>query len=179
VESAASARRVSHADEDRRVSSPPVVSTLPGGAVAADTGVDCTAEASSSLGRRRTVLRVLGREHGRGREVHDCGFIRLAASSRERPALPLGRLRAAGDLFELDGSDLALTEEETAALLERTTGRTLDADVGIRSTRTGSAGGAAPRTDTLVFELLAEEVYVRQPAGVRAFLDDTCVLETL
>ena len=41
----------------------------------------------------------------------------LAVSSRSDPQLPLGRLRASGELLELRASDLSLTLEETARLL--------------------------------------------------------------
>jgi LuxR family transcriptional regulator, maltose regulon positive regulatory protein len=129
--------------------------------------------------------------------------VRLVASSRERPALPLGRLRAAGGLFELDGADLALTEQETAALLERATGQVFDAGISAAVHDHTEGWPAAvrlvasvldevpdprgqqqlvarlARADTLVFELVAEELYARQPTDVRAFLDATCVLATL
>jgi LuxR family transcriptional regulator, maltose regulon positive regulatory protein len=129
--------------------------------------------------------------------------VRLVASSRERPSLPLGRLRAAGQLFELDGSDLALSEKETAELLRRATGHALDAETAaavheytegwpaaVRLVASVLRDLSGPReqdqllerldnAETLVFELLAEEVYGRQPLDVRAFLDATCVLETL
>jgi LuxR family transcriptional regulator, maltose regulon positive regulatory protein len=43
----------------------------------------------------------------------------LALASRGRPGLPLGRLRAQGELVELGAADLAMTPREAAVLLRR------------------------------------------------------------
>src|SRR4029077_3226866 len=43
--------------------------------------------------------------------------LRLVVSTRRDPALPLGRLRVAGDLVEIRAAHLAFTREETAMLL--------------------------------------------------------------
>ena len=46
----------------------------------------------------------------------------LVLSSRAEPPFPIGRLRGRGQVLEVDGALLALTEAETAALLERALG---------------------------------------------------------
>ncbi|MDQ2698746.1 MAG: AAA family ATPase, partial [Actinomycetota bacterium] len=48
--------------------------------------------------------------------------VRLVIASRSDPRLPLGRLRARGDLVELRAADLRFTAEESAAYLNGTMG---------------------------------------------------------
>ena len=48
------------------------------------------------------------------------GDVTLVLSSRADPPIPLGTLRARGDLFELRALDLSFTEEEEATLLNKT-----------------------------------------------------------
>jgi LuxR family maltose regulon positive regulatory protein len=52
---------------------------------------------------------------------------RLVVASRSEPALPIGRLRAQGDLVEVRARDLAMTRSEAARLL-RGAGLTLEPD---------------------------------------------------
>jgi LuxR family maltose regulon positive regulatory protein len=52
---------------------------------------------------------------------------RLVVASRSEPALPIGRLRAQGDLVEVRARDLAMTRGEAARLLQGA-GLTLEPD---------------------------------------------------
>jgi LuxR family maltose regulon positive regulatory protein len=57
-------------------------------------------------------------------------MIQLAVSSRTDPRLPIGRLRASGNLMELRAHDLAFSAKETAELLHRRFAVDLDAGDG-------------------------------------------------
>ena len=54
--------------------------------------------------------------------AHPVGAAHLVVSTRVDPAIPLGRLRASGELVEIRGSDLAFTAEETEELLNTAMG---------------------------------------------------------
>jgi ATP/maltotriose-dependent transcriptional regulator MalT len=59
---------------------------------------------------------------------HPVSGVCLALSTRADPAIPLGRLRASGELVEIRGSDLAFTAEETEELLNGRKELALSAD---------------------------------------------------
>ena len=54
--------------------------------------------------------------------------VHLVLSSRTDPPLPLGRLRARGEMIEIRTDQLAFSEEEAAYLLNETMGLDLDPD---------------------------------------------------
>jgi len=118
-------------------------------------------------------------------------FCHLALAGRREPALALGRLRAAGEVVEigeealsfslaesralLSGARIALSADEVAELHRQTEGWPAGL---LLAAQAGLDGGLRrPRGQGALFDYLAEEVFVRQPADVRAFLLSTCVLE--
>ncbi|MEV6212050.1 LuxR C-terminal-related transcriptional regulator [Kitasatospora sp. NPDC051914] len=72
---------------------------------------------------------------------HAAGGLRLVLISRDEPLLPLHRYRAAGDIAELRGTDLAFTVDETGVLLSRH-GLSLSAP-GVRALARRTEGWAA------------------------------------
>jgi LuxR family transcriptional regulator, maltose regulon positive regulatory protein len=123
--------------------------------------------------------------------------LRLAASSRMDPLLPLHRYRVAGQLAEIRAGDLAFSSAEAGLLLARH-GIALSADsleCLMRRTEGWAAGlrlaalsmGAHPDPDLFVKELAAEdsaltgylvdEVLAAQPAEVREVLLYTSILD--
>lgn len=132
--------------------------------------------------------------------VHAPPALRLLVTSREDPQLPLGRLRARGQLTEVRGADLRFSAAEAAALLADLTGLTLsDRQVDDLVTRTeGWAVGlqlaslalretadidgliASLRgTHRLVFDYLTEEVLLGQSGELQQFLLQTSILDRL
>ena len=126
--------------------------------------------------------------------------LRLVIATRSDPPLPLARLRAAGALAELRGSDLRFTPEESAALLRDVwgldvsprTAAALDARtegwaVGLQLAALSLQGRPDPDafvdaftgTHRFVLDYLGEEVLGRQPERVRTFLLRTSILERL
>ena len=125
----------------------------------------------------------------------------LAVATREDPPLPVGRLRARGQLTELRADDLRFTPGETAAFLNERVGLALAPDdVRALAARTeGWAAGlqlaatALAQGDTdahafvetfsgshrYVLEYLLEEVYSRQSETVQRFLLETSILDRL
>src|SRR5208282_2834882 len=59
--------------------------------------------------------------------AHPVSEAHLVLSTRADPPIPLGRLRASGELVEIRGRDLAFTPEETEELLNGTAGLGLSA----------------------------------------------------
>ena len=123
--------------------------------------------------------------------------LRLAASSRMDPLLPLHRYRLAGELTEIRASDLAFSSSEAGLLLAQH-GQTLTADLLqslTRRTEGWAAGlrlaaislGAHPDPGQFVKELIAEdraltgylvdEVLNVQPPEVRDVLLSTSILD--
>ncbi len=125
--------------------------------------------------------------------------VALVLGSRSEPALPLARLRAQGDLGELDARHLRFDEPAVVALAERRWGSTPSAEavrdalqrtrgwaVGVNlmlasSDGTGAVGrglqrGATPRA---LFDFLAQEVLDELPADLRDFAVDSAVLRDL
>ncbi|MFP4303074.1 MAG: LuxR C-terminal-related transcriptional regulator [Spirochaetaceae bacterium] len=126
--------------------------------------------------------------------------LHLAMLTREDPPLSLARLRAQGRLVEIRMEDLSFTWEETAELLRRTTGLTMDEkhlamlqektegwaaalQLAIVSlARRGEAEAHAfvesfSGNDRHVIDYLMDEVLRSQPPEVIDFLDETSQLE--
>jgi len=127
----------------------------------------------------------------------------LIIASRAEPSLPIARLRARGQLTELNADDLRFTPEEAATFLGQMTGLELTAeDVARLESRTegwiagmqmaslalqGSASRGSSSAfitafagdDRYVMDYLVEEVLRRQPETVQAFLLQTSILERL
>jgi LuxR family maltose regulon positive regulatory protein len=124
----------------------------------------------------------------------------LAIATREDPPLPLPRLRASGQMIEMRAADLSfnveeaatflgvgmglrLTEQQVAALVDRTEGWVAGlqlAGLALRD-RPDPAAFVAAFTGghRLVVDYLMAEVLERQPAPVRQFLLVTSVLDRL
>jgi LuxR family maltose regulon positive regulatory protein len=123
--------------------------------------------------------------------------VQLVLVTRADPPLPLGRLRAAGEMAEVRASELRFTPAQAAALvrtvaavdlsepdvadlLERTEGWPAGVYLAALSLRGLSSPGAFIRQFTgdnrFVVDFLAEEVLSRQPAQIRQFLVRTAVL---
>jgi len=126
--------------------------------------------------------------------------MRVVLGSRSEPPLPLARLRARGQLFEIRTADLRFTPDETARFLKEVMHLQLSAEmVATLDERTeGWAAGLqlaalslAGRSDKESFlssftgshryvgEFLLEEVVNHQPDEVQSFLLHTSVLERL
>lgn len=124
----------------------------------------------------------------------------LVIVTREDPPLPIARLRARGQLTELQAADLRFTEVEAAAFLQDVMGLTLTpADIAALEARTegwiaglqlaalslqGQADASeGVRTFTgahaFVLDYLLEEVLRRLPEHVQTFLLDTAILDRL
>jgi LuxR family maltose regulon positive regulatory protein len=126
--------------------------------------------------------------------------LRLVVASRADPPLPLGRLRARGQLVELRAAELRFTSGEAAALLREAVGPDLpeDAVAALTARTEGWAAGlqlaalslrgrsdpagfvaAFSGSHRYVLDYLAEEVLERQPEQLRGFLLETSVLDRL
>ena len=126
--------------------------------------------------------------------------LHLVIATREDPALPLARLRARGQLTELRAADLRFTPDEAAEFLNQVMGLTLSAgELAALEARTegwiaglqlaalsmqGRAETAAfvrsfAGSHRFVLDYLVEEVLLRQPDRVRAFLLQTSILDRL
>jgi ATP/maltotriose-dependent transcriptional regulator MalT len=126
--------------------------------------------------------------------------VRLAIATRSDPPLPLGRLRARGELTELRAADLRLSGAQAAGLLRAALGVELDpADIARLVSRTegwpaglylaalslrGRADTAAligsfAGDDRHIVDYLSTEVLAGQPHEVRAFLVRTAILGRL
>lgn len=123
----------------------------------------------------------------------------LTVAARVTPGLPIGRLRAAGTLFELRTSDLALTrresetllrelevdlpEEDTADLLARCEGWA--AGIHLSALASRERGGAVPARavaggdDRFLAEYFRSEFLSQLAPDLRTFLRRTSVLERL
>jgi LuxR family maltose regulon positive regulatory protein len=132
--------------------------------------------------------------------AHPIGQARLAVSARADPAIPLGRLRASGELVEIRGSDLAFTAAEAEELLNGTSG--LDLSVGELAIFQGRTEGwpaglqlallglraSADREQFLssfggshrhIVDYLTEVVLDSADASARQFLLETSILSRL
>lgn len=125
---------------------------------------------------------------------------RLMIALRQVPDLGLGRLRAQGELLEIELGDLRFTREEAAQFIRRSRGLELDErDVDelhrfaegwvaglqlstlTRALRDGREHReAAPRgVASGISDYLVEEVLNSQPQAIQAFLMQTSILKTL
>ncbi len=131
---------------------------------------------------------------------HRPAHMHLVIASRADPPLPLARLRACGQLYELRTSDLRFSAQETRAFFVEGAGVRL-ADEDLDELRTRCEGWVAglqlaalalredgdvaliARTFSgshrHIIDYLASEVLARQPEAVRAFLLQTSVLDRL
>jgi ATP/maltotriose-dependent transcriptional regulator MalT len=126
--------------------------------------------------------------------------VHLVISSRTDPPLPLGRLRARGEMNEIRSEQLAFSEEEAACLLNEKMGLDIgpdDLDVLLERTEgwpaaiylaslslqqrehqripTVSFGGS----NRYIVDLLAEEVLASLPEDTKEFLLETSVLRRM
>jgi len=126
--------------------------------------------------------------------------LHLVMLSREDPLLPIPRLRARGQLLEIRQDDLRFTHNETAELLQRGSGLSLESEdvTALEHRAEGWAAGlqlmalslrgcddlqAFIRTFTgshrYILDYLTEEVFVRQPLQIQEFLLQTSILKQL
>ena len=126
--------------------------------------------------------------------------ISLVISSRSEPALPLARLRARGELTEIDAQQLRFSDDDAALFLNRLHGLTLDRDdiVRLRELTEGWPAGLYLATLAIreqadahefveafagdhrhVVDYLSSEVLAGLPEETRTFLLETSVLERL
>ena len=126
--------------------------------------------------------------------------VHLVISSRIDPPLPLARLRARGQIIEINAADLSFTREEAVAFMKNTMGLNLsDEDVAALEERTEgwiaglqlAALSMQDRKDISgliqafsgshrdVLDFLSEEVLERQSEQMRAFLLETSILQRL
>ncbi|MGW1160121.1 LuxR C-terminal-related transcriptional regulator [Streptomyces sp. NPDC002513] len=130
---------------------------------------------------------------------HADGGLRLLIISRTEPLLPLHRYRAAGEVTDIRGVDLALRPEETAELLNRhglplsdagtraLTERTGGWAAGLRLCILAARGADDPETFLKDFEagrstladFLLAEVLQTQPAETQDLLLRTSILEQI
>lgn len=124
--------------------------------------------------------------------------LRVVVSTRQDPALPLGRLRARAELAEVRADDLRFTEEETEQVLIGSLGLPLtQQDVAQLQARTEGwpaavylaalmlRGRSDPRAlierfagdDRYIVDYLTTEVLARQPPELRSFLLRTSMLK--
>jgi LuxR family maltose regulon positive regulatory protein len=124
--------------------------------------------------------------------------LRIVLSTRQDPALPLGRLRARGELAEVRADDLRFTEDEAEEFLTGTLGlRLAPEDLARLQARTegwpaaiylaalslrGSADPSAfierfAGDDRYIVDYLTSEVLARQTPELRSFLLRTSILK--
>jgi LuxR family maltose regulon positive regulatory protein len=124
--------------------------------------------------------------------------VQLVLVTRSDPPLPLGRLRAAGEMAEVRAAKLRFTraqaatlvravaavdlsEADLADLVERTEGWPAGLHLAALSLRGHPSPSAFVRQFTgdnrFIVDFLAEEVLSRQPARIRQFLARTAVLD--
>ena len=123
--------------------------------------------------------------------------VQLVIITRTEPPLPLGRMRALGEMTEIRPADLRFGSTATAALVRAVAGAELsDADVASLVERTEGwpaglylaalslRGHTSPSSfvrqfggeNRFILDFLAEEVLTQQPAEVRQFLARTSIL---
>jgi LuxR family transcriptional regulator, maltose regulon positive regulatory protein len=126
--------------------------------------------------------------------------LELVLSSRSEPALPLARLRARGELVEIDAQQLRFSDEEAELFLNDLHGLDLDRQdvIRLRELTEGWAAGLYLATLTIrgrtgahefidsfsgdnrhVVDYLSAEVLAGLPEEMRRFLLDTAVLDRL
>lgn len=126
--------------------------------------------------------------------------VHVAIAARVRPPLPVGRVRALGDLLEIDAAQLAFTEAETAEFLATQDiaplparavsalhGKTEGWAAALQLTAIALRDGRNPESviarigghDQRLSEYLFEDVFGNLPADIRDFLTHTAILERL
>jgi LuxR family transcriptional regulator, maltose regulon positive regulatory protein len=122
--------------------------------------------------------------------------LRLVLASRSEPPLPLARLRARGQIAEVDAGELRFTAAEAAELLAGTvpgeavtalTRRTEGWAAGLRLAALSLRGQSDTArfvaefsgSNRYVLDYLTEEVLESQPKDIRGFLLETSVLDRL
>jgi LuxR family transcriptional regulator, maltose regulon positive regulatory protein len=127
--------------------------------------------------------------------------VHVVVATRGNPPLPLGRLRAAGELLELRADDLAFDAAETTRVLTAVPGVDLGADevdrlarrtegwpAGVALAAASLAGRGADvsafveaftGTDRYVLDYLGTEVLAHLPADLREFVLRTSILRRL
>jgi len=126
--------------------------------------------------------------------------LHLVFSTRQDPQLPLGRLRAQGQLTELRAADLRFSKEEAAEFLNRLMGLDLKPEqiaeletrtegwiAGLQLAAISMRGSEDVQgfihsfrgSNRLVLDFLIEEVLTRQEEGVQDFLLRTSILDRL
>jgi LuxR family maltose regulon positive regulatory protein len=123
--------------------------------------------------------------------------LEIVLSTRQDPPLPLGRLRARGELLELRADDLRFSDAETASFLARTLGAVDTHDVERLQNRTegwpaaiylaalslrgrSDTGAVIDRfagDDRYVVDYLTSEILARQTPELRTFLLRTSILD--
>jgi LuxR family maltose regulon positive regulatory protein len=128
---------------------------------------------------------------------HSPAGFSVVIATREDPPLPLGRMRASGDLAELRADELRFNDEETTAFLADALGLELS-DTDIRRLQARTEGWPAALylaalslqgtsdaaelierfagDDRYVVDYLTTEVLARQPPELRSFLLRTSIL---
>lgn len=122
----------------------------------------------------------------------------MTVATRETPALPLGRLRAHGELFEVSMNELRFTVDETRqfltpeqkeelsdgdihSLVARTEGWAAGLRLASLAMSRGSAGAkliaSFSGSRSVVADFFSEDVFGSQPKDVQDFLLQTCLLE--
>jgi LuxR family maltose regulon positive regulatory protein len=125
--------------------------------------------------------------------------LRFAISSQTMPPLPLGRLRALGQLVEIGVDQLRFDIDDAATLMWSIAGRTLEpaelsvavertegwaaglqlAALGLRDRKPGSPAGVLPFDYRHLVAYLWDELVATQPVEIQEFLLETAVLERL
>jgi LuxR family transcriptional regulator, maltose regulon positive regulatory protein len=126
--------------------------------------------------------------------------VHLVMAGRVQPPLPLARLRARGQITELNAGELSFTREEAAAFLKEVMGLDLSAEdvAKLEEITEGWIAGLQLAALSMrdpkdisgfiesfsgshrdVLDFLAEEVLERQPTHVREFLLETSILNNL
>lgn len=126
-------------------------------------------------------------------------MLHLVITARALPPLALARLRASGEVTELDATQLAFSRDEASRLLETLAGQSIDAAtvecfqvqtegwvVGLRLLAARSDDrDARPlhdrerRSQQFLFDFLIQEVLSKLPASTLDFLLETSILSTL
>lgn len=122
----------------------------------------------------------------------------VTIATRETPDLPLGRLRAHGQLFEVSMNELRFTVDETRQLLtpeqkeelsdgdiyslvERTEGWAAGLRLASLAMSRGSTGAkliaSFSGSKSVIADFFSEDVFGSQPKDVQDFLLQTCLLE--
>lgn len=122
----------------------------------------------------------------------------VTIATRETPDLPLGRLRAHGELFEVSMNELRFTVDETRQLLtpeqkeelsdgdiyslvERTEGWAAGLRLASLAMSRGSTGAkliaSFSGSKSVIADFFSEDVFGSQPKDVQDFLLQTCLLE--